>query len=729
MALKEYVEKRKLEETPEPAGGEPTTGLPTFVVQLHRATRLHHDFRLEAAGVLKSWAVPKGPSLNPADKRLAVMVEDHPMDYRLFEGIIPKGNYGAGTVMVWDSGTYATPDASTRQEIEDGLEAGLHKGHAVVFLSGHKLKGLFDLIKLHGREENAWLLVKREDQFSGPSGFDEPQRSVVTERTLEEIKSGAPAAGQVWYSDREPENIDLSDALESEMPRNITPMLATESDRPFDRDGWLFEIKWDGYRAIAEVESAGETRLYSRNGLSFNERFPAIVDDLKKLGRAAVLDGEVVAVDEAGRAQFQWLQDYGKGKRGLLLYYVFDLVYLNGHDLRGLDLRRRKELLKRIVPPDGRVRTSDHVEDHGEAFFAAIEAQDIEGMMAKNGASQYEEGRRSREWVKIKRLNEQVAVIAGYTEPRRSRRHFGALVLGVYDGGQLIYAGHTGGGFDEATLKSVVDALEPLRQETSPFDEEPKTNMPVTWVEPRVACEVVHRGWTEGGLLRQPVFKALRPELDPLLVHRHELAPQADPVRELESEAGPDALESPAAIGTNESAESDDGGRPAQPAAGRFHARPKEETVTIGGHSLKLTNLDKVLWPDDGYTKGNLIDYYRLVLEFILPYLKGRPESLHRHPNGINAASFFQKDMPPSVPGWLEIIALDSGSQGKKIRYLLCQDEATLVYMANLACIELNPWNSRLPNLERPDYALIDLDPHEVGFGAVIETALVVRKV
>lgn len=693
MPLEQYVEKRNFEKTPEPVAGEATAGLPMFVVQLHRATRLHYDFRLEVDGVLKSWAVPKGPSLNPADKRLAMMVEDHPMDYRTFEGIIPKGNYGAGTVMVWDEGHYATPDATDREGIEHAMKQSLHKGHLAFFLEGKKLRGLFDLIKLKGREENAWLLVKRKDEFAADADVLEQDTSVATGRTLEEIKAGAPAAGQVWYSDRDPQKIDLHDAPEGSMPHNVKPMLAVETDDPFDRPGWLFEVKWDGYRAIAEVEAEGDVRLYSRNQLSFNERYPAIVQDLRGLGHAAVLDGEVVTVDEEGRSQFQWLQDYQSSPRGTLLYYVFDLLYLDGHDLRRLPLRLRKEILRQIIPPDTRIRFSDHLEDRGCAFFDAAVSEDLEGMMAKNGDCPYEEGRRSPEWVKVKHLHHQAAVIGGYTEPRNSRKHFGALVLGVYDGDDLVYVGHTGGGFDDKSLTSLARELSGLRRDTSPFKQVPKTNMPVTWVEPKLVCDVVFRGWTESGNLRQPVFDGLCPEVDPRTVRRKATA--------------------------------DERTRPPT----QFRAKAREAMLEVGGHRLKLTNLDKVLWPDDGYTKGNLIDYYRQVAQFILPYLKDRPESLHRHPNGVGQKGFFQKDMPKETPSWIYTVEVFSPSHGKKIRYLICQDEATLVYLANLACIEINPWNSSLPHLDRPDYTVIDLDPLEIGFDQVVKTALVVRQI
>ena len=726
MALETYREKRDLNNTPEPEGGTATEGLPRFVVQLHRATRLHHDFRLENEGVLKSWAVPKGPSMNPDDKRLAMMVEDHPMDYRAFEGIIPKGNYGAGTVMVWDEGTFAAPEAHNREEIDHAVKLGLHKGHVAVFLDGQKLRGLFDLIKIKGgKEENAWLLVKRPDEFATTDPIEDVPRSAVTGRTLEEIRDGAPASGQVWYSDRIREDLQISDAPQSEMPRSLKPMLAVESEKPFDRPGWLFEIKWDGYRTVAEVELEGDIRLCSRNGLSFNERYPEIVADLKRLGHAAVLDGEIVAVDDDGISQFQWLQDWGKSKRGTLLYYVFDLLYLDGHDLQRLPLHRRKELLRQILPDTGRIRMSDHVETRGTGFFDAVRDRGLEGMVAKEADSVYEPGRRSKHWVKVKCLRDQLAVIGGYTAGRNSRKHFGALVLGVYEGDIFTCIGHTGGGFDDVTLHQVMERLEPLRRDSSPFEDVPKTNMPVTWVDPQVVCEVTYRGWTESGLLRQPVFKHLVDDLDPHSVRREDGSQPAPEPHENNDHANDTA---PSAATLSQPA--------AEPAADSStqtlrHGLPKsgEAMIEVGGHHLKVTNLDKVLWPGEGITKGDLIAYYRAVSTYILPYLKNRPESLHRHPNGIGSQSFFQKDMPSSIPKWLETVDVFSGTHGGNIRYLLCQDEATLVYMANLACIELNPWNSSVPHLDQPDYTVVDLDPHEVGFDAVVKTAQVVKQV
>jgi bifunctional non-homologous end joining protein LigD len=723
MALTEYQRKRKANETPEPQGGDPSPGLPTFVVQKHHASRLHYDFRLEHAGVLKSWAVPKGPALDPKQKRLAMKVEDHPLDYRLFEGIIPKGNYGAGTVMVWDSGSYATPDAASREDVHREVEAGLHKGHVAVFLSGHKLRGLFDLIKTRGSEENAWLLVKREDEFSSSTDVLTQDRSVLTGRNLDEIRSGAPQSGEVWFSDRQRQAFDLVDTPTSTMPRDIRPMLATEVDKPFDGDDWLFELKWDGYRAIAEVEPAGDIRLYSRNGQPYNDKYPELVSDLRTIDHACVLDGEIVCVDKDGIARFQWLQDYGRQKRGTLLYYAFDLLYLDGHDLRKAPLIRRKALLRDLMPDAARLRVSDHILGRGRDFFGIIRERQLEGIMAKRVESPYCEGTRNRLWIKVKNLSHQLAIVCGYTEGRRSRRHFGALVLGVCGPDGLDYIGHTGGGFDEAGLTDLMGRLHGLETEICPFATVPKTNMPATWVTPEIVVDVAFRGWTESGLLRQPIFMSIVGDTAPSRVTRGVGDSQTSGAQtQTRKEGG-------LPVGRDEPKQEAHPRAPAGAKPTRSQAAAKEQSIELDGHRLRLTNCDKELWPGEGITKGDLIDYYLNIAPYILPNLVDRPESLHRHPNGINQKGFFQKDTPAHTPAWIQTVLVDSESQEKAIRYLLCQNTATLVYLANLACIELNPWFSTTAALDQPDFAVIDLDPHEVGFEAVVETALVVKSV
>jgi bifunctional non-homologous end joining protein LigD len=382
VSLREYRSKRHFSKTPEPVGARATTGLaPRFVVQKHDARRLHFDFRLEAHGVLKSWAVPKGPSLDPEVKRLAVMVEDHPLEYGDFEGVIPKGNYGAGTVMVWDAGTYSMPGVTDRAAIEDAVSAGVRKGRMHIVLQGDKLRGEFALFRIEGADSKNWLLRKIPDEYSVAGGVGDDDVSVQSARSLAEITTGS-------VSSRPKTRIDLRGIPRGKMPGRVKPMLATPSGKPFDRAGWLFEVKWDGYRAIAEVEKGG-VRLYSRRGLSFTDRYASVASSLARLGHDAVLDGEIVVIDDQGKSQFQLLQDYGKSRSGNLIYYVFDLLYLDGHDLTSIPLIRRKELLARVIHHLPNVRLSEHITEHGRAFFSVVAEKQLEGVVAKDGQSIY----------------------------------------------------------------------------------------------------------------------------------------------------------------------------------------------------------------------------------------------------------------------------------------------------------------------------------------------------
>lgn len=702
MSLAKYHQKRHFKKTPEPVGREQKGRGPLrFVVQKHQASRLHYDFRLELDGTLKSWAVPKGPSLNPADKRLAMMVEDHPLDYRTFEGNIPKGNYGAGSVMVWDQGTYTSRATAERKESERLLRKGLREGQLTFVLSGEKLKGEFSLVRLKRGEGNAWLLIKKRDQWASDDDVTAEDRSVVSGRNLEEIAGKIAKECPKQSKRKKPSSKSdhqangLSDAPRGKMPHKVRPMLATLVAEPFDRPGWIFELKWDGYRAIAEV-SRKRVALYSRNHKPFEHRFAPLVESLRQLGHEAVLDGEIVVVDSKGKSSFQLLQNYQKTGQGNLRYYAFDLLHLDGNDLRGLPLRRRKELLAEIFAKSPLVLLSEHEEVHGKALFEAAARQGLEGIIAKDGDSPYREGARSHAWLKIKTHRRQEAVIGGFTEPRGSRKDFGALVLGVYDGDELTYIGHTGGGFNVQSLADLRARLEPLIQRTWPFRSKPKTNAAVHWVKPQLVCEVSFQEWTRDGIMRMPIFVGLREDKLAKDVRREE----PEQLREALVEATPRR-------------------RPSK----KNHANRTEAPALAN-----LTNLQKVFWPDEGYTKGNLIDYYRMMAPILLPYLHNRPESLHRHPNGIHGESFFQKDVsrqPP--PDWVKTVAISSNSEKKRIIYLLCQNEATLLYLANLGCIELNPWNSRVGSLERPDYMILDCDPVQVPFERVIEAAREVR--
>jgi bifunctional non-homologous end joining protein LigD len=695
VSLEKYQAKRKFQQTPEPKGiAKRGKGPLRFVIQKHAASRLHFDLRLEAEGTLKSWAVPKGPSVVPHEKRLAIMVEDHPLDYLLFEGTIPKGNYGAGTVMVWDEGTYHTPGAPGRAETERLISEGLQDGRLHIVLHGKKIRGDFGLVRTK-QGPNSWLLFKK-DEFPAEAPRGDQDRSVLSNRTMDEIAAAKKPADFA--------RIDLSGAPKAPMPRNISPMLATPAAEPFDHPDWLFEVKWDGYRAIAEIER-DKVRLYSRNKLAFEKRYAPIVEALAHLGHEAVLDGEVVVLDPTGKPRFQLLQEYQKAKKGTLVYQVFDLLYLDGHDLQRLPLIRRKELLGQVLNGLPNVRLSEHIAEQGVAFFDAVSRKGLEGIVAKDGRSRYQQSVRSRSWLKFKTQLRQEAVIGGFTEGQGARKGLGSLVLGVYENGDLVYVGHAGTGFTDKTLADLRSRLDGLIREACPFKKRPQANAPVHWVEPRLVCEVSFGEWTNDGNMRRPVFLGLREDKEASTVRRErpvDIALPSPPVEPVEKSRSEQALPS----------------------------RQPNQRVEIGGHVVQLTNLNKSYWPEEGYTKGDLIRYYRDVSSIILPHLKDRPQSLNRHPNGIHGKSFFQKDVrqqPP--PEWVETVEITSDSDGKRVRSLLCQDEASLAYLANLGCIELNPWNARVGTLDRADYLLLDLDPEDITFHHVVEAAQAIRKV
>ncbi len=740
MSLEKYKEKRDFKRSPEPSGGEATSdGRLRFVVQKHKSSHLHYDLRLELAGVLKSWAIPKGPSTNPHEKRLAVMVEDHPLDYRTFEGVIPEGEYGAGSVMVWDEGYYCIPESCSPEEMEESISKALTKGHFAFILNGRKLHGRFVLAHMQrSKEENAWLFFKVADDDASDDDILKDDLSAASGRTMDEIAAEASTAGETWMPAKALEGVDLSDAPESPMPRDVKPMLATLVDEPFDREGWLFEVKWDGYRAIAEVRQ-GDVRLYSRNLQPFNDRFPSIMEALPKIGLEAILDGEVVIVDEKGVSQFQLLQNYLRTRSGTLVYYVFDLLYLEGHDLRKLPLLRRKDILHTVLPDLPTIKLSDHVMDQGESLFRAAREQGLEGIVAKKGDSPYRSGERTREWLKVRTQLRQEFVIGGWTEPRGSRTGFGALVLGVYDGDDLVYVGHAGSGLDEKSLVAIHSKLKALERPESPFKTKPKTNMPAHWVEPELVCEVEFSEWTGDGLLRKPVIVGLREDKPPREVIREkptsppENRPSPPPPLPQKGEGSGMRENSPRpsegeGAGVRVSAEE-------TKSEGRFARKPKgkkekDMEIEIGGHKLRLTNLDKVFWPEDGYTKGDLIDYYREIAPFILPYLKDRPESLNRHPDGIDGESFYQKNVnSEQIPDWIPTVKIPSEGERGYVDYLLCQEDAALVFLANLACIELNPWNSRADQPDKPDFAIMDLDPEDISFGEVVKAAQAVHRI
>lgn len=682
MGLKLYKQKRKFDKTPEPVGNETNHKGPLkFVVQKHHATRLHYDFRLEADGVLKSWAVPKGPSLDPSVKRLAMMVEDHPLDYRKFEGVIPSGNYGAGNVIIWDEGTYEALENPKNSDSQ--IQAEIKNGSIKFRLFGKKLHGTWALVKFKNtEEESAWLLIKEKDEYASTEDITVEEKSVRSGQTVDNIGHIKP---KVAKKNIEEKIEDVKDEIKkSKPPTYIKPMLSTLIDEPFDRDDFLFEIKWDGYRAIAD-KSKKNVNLYSRNNISFNKDYQPIVSSLEKLPFDCVLDGEIVVVDENGKPSFQSLQNWGKTEGGDLVYYVFDLLYLNGYKTMDLPLLKRKELLEQILPEIDNIKFSAHIRKTGISFYNAAKKQGLEGIIAKKMDSFYHPGIRGESWLKIKTHMRQEAIICGYTEGKGTRKHFGALILGIYNNNKLTYIGHAGGGFGETTLSNLYEKLEKITTEKCPFEEEPPTNAPVKWVKPELICEVSFAGWTEGGNMRQPIFEGLREDKNPSEVLKEE---EKSEKLILEKQETPNEI--------------------------------------IG---VSISNPDKVFWPDEGITKGDLVKYYDNISEFILPYLKDRPESLRRYPNGIGEEGFFQKDIQSKLPEFTKSYKYHSDSAGKVVNYLVCDNRETLIYMVNLGCIDINPWNSRTNRIENPDYIIFDLDPEDIGFDKVVDAANEIRKI
>jgi len=725
MALKEYKQKRKFAATPEPQGGKPLGKVLQFVVQKHAASHLHYDFRLEMDGVLKSWAIPKGPSLNPADKRLAMMVEDHPFDYKDFEGIIPEGNYGAGTVMVWDEGTYEPLEETngTKKGQEKALLRELREGSLKFRLNGKKLKGEFALVRTRGRGENSWLLIKHRDRYASEEPVTDKDKSVVSKKTLEQIAKNPKA--KEWVSDKPARGAVKKGAerkraakaakaaaptggRRAAMPKDVSPMLATLVDKPFDEKGWEYEIKWDGYRTLAYLNK-GKVELRSRNNKSFEKYYP-VYDALKEWDRSAVLDGEIVVLNDKGQSNFNALQNWRSEADGELIYYVFDVLWLEGKDLTGLPLSERRKLLEGIVPAEGIVRYSESFDASGTEFFAAAQKMGLEGIMAKRMDSLYTPAVRTREWLKIKTAMRQEVVIGGYTRNEGTSKLFSSLLVGVYEKGQLVYTGKIGTGFTEKMQKEMMKQMKPLEQKQSPFATVPDVNKPsrfrpdppdakATWLKPKLVCEVSFREMTEDGVMRHPSFEGMREDKGAKEVVR----------------------EKP--VATKKAINMSDR---------KTFLNPTDESQTrpINGHELGFTHLSKVFWPKEKYTKRDLLNYYYQVAPFILPYLKDRPQSMNRHPNGINAPGFYQKNVKGKVPDWIETFPYHAEGDKEEKEFLVCTDEASLLYMISLGCIEVNPWSSRVKTPDNPDWCIIDLDPDKkTPFDKVIEAAQVTKKV
>jgi len=497
VGLGKYFRKRRFKETPEPKGSikKGQSKQLAFVIQEHDATRLHYDFRLELDGVLKSWAIPKGPSLDPHERHLAVQTEDHPYDYRKFEGVIPEGNYGAGNVIIWDEGWYE-PRTET-DDPEKLLRKELKEGHLTFVMHGKKLKGEFALIKMeHANDENAWLLVKKTDEYASTKDVTKQDESVKSHKRVDDM--GA--------TNKLP---DLSKYPQKTAPWHVSPMLCTLVDEPFDDPDWIFEIKWDGYRAVG-TKHTGDVTLYSRNGNDFLAKYPPVSEAMRDFKHDVIVDGEIVVVDDDGNAHFEWLQNWKRDQHGSLHYYIFDILWVDGHDVRTMPLVERKKILRGIFPKNDTLRYSDDIEAGGTKLFAEMQKRGMEGMVAKRADSPYREQDRGRDWLKIKTHLRQEVVIGGYTEPRGGRKYLGSLLVGVYDKGDFVYVGHSGGGIPDEQRKLLQEKLAKLERKTSPFSTVPKPNSTVHWVKPEVVCEMSFSEWTSEGYMRQPQFEGLR---------------------------------------------------------------------------------------------------------------------------------------------------------------------------------------------------------------------------
>ena len=696
-ALERYRAKRSPDRSPEPVGTISPGEGHLFVVHKHAARQLHYDLRLEMGGVLASWAVPRGPSYDMADKRLAVHVEDHPLEYADFEGVIPAGNYGAGGMIVWDRGEWIP--------LED-WRTGLEKGKLLFELRGYKLHGKWTLVKIK-KSEKDWLLIKERDGYVKSPGDQFLETSVLSGLTVEELASGdGPArtlAAAIAETGAPRKKVD---------PRDVTVMLAEPSSEAFTRDGWVFELKLDGYRLIAS-KSRGEALLLTRNGNDYTKVFPEVAKAIRALPYdEIVVDGEVVVLDAQGKPSFSRLQQRGRLSVPVDIahaavelpatFYAFDFIAFDDFDLRSLPLTTRKALLLQALPKLGAVRGLDHIEREGEAFLRQVDALGLEGIIAKRADGPYRSGR-SKEWLKIKADRTADFVIVGFTAPKGSRGHIGALQLADYVNGELTYAGRVGTGFNDALLAELHETLIPdVRKEppcAPPIGARviPETKT-TTWVEPRYVCEVRYREWTPDAVLRHATFLRMRPDKSPRDCARQHVVQTEVPPALVENTPEPSA------------------------------DTPSPQPPTTGP-SVSISNCNKVYWPTTGYTKGDLVDYYTAIWPWMSVYLADRPLVMTRYPDGIDGKSFYQKDAPEFAPSWIRTHPIWSEDTQRDIDYFVCDSVEALQYVANLGSIPMHIWNSRIGSLEQPDWCVIDLDPKEAPFSDVVRSALVFRRI
>lgn len=747
--LREYERKRDFEKTPEPSGREPAppSGGLVFVIQKHAASHLHFDLRLELDGVMKSWAVPKGPSLDPSVKRLAIQVEDHPMAYNTFEGTIPQGEYGGGTVMLWDRGTYSPEDAGTDPlDPERAIRRDYHKGRIDFTLHGDRLRGGFMLLRTRdpGGDEGKpqWLFIKKDDEFAsrGADIVDEVVTSVESGRTMEEIAAGK-GAKRVWHSNRSRRPTVIEEPLPAESsPRlaAVLPMLCETGKEVPEGDAWTFEPKLDGIRVVALATSESAS-LITRNGNDKAKQFPEIAEGLRELtrqlDRSLVLDGEIVGIGEKGSfLRFQALQgrmhvqDAGSIARASrsqpATLVAFDILMDGGEVLMQEPWTTRRARLESVLDD----RATEHVRlgetgSDGEAIVEVARRGGWEGIIAKRVDSLYRPGKRSKDWIKLKLENQQEFVVGGWTEPRNARTHLGALLLGYYDPeGKLIYAGHTGTGFGQASLVDMQRRLSRLERKTSPFTTTPRTNEKAHWTTPKVVVQVRFNEWTTDGKLRQPVFLGVREDRDPATVVR-EPPSMADPAPPQPSRKAPRKRKAGKAAVT----------APVNPVVEEIRALEKgagSGAITLGrGRKLEVSNLRKVFFPGDGYTKGDLLAYYAEMADHILPWMEDRPLVLKRFPNGITDPAFYQQSAPDSPPPGVRVETLRMTEESEEQTRIVGGTLATLLYTVQLGAVSYDPWHSRVGELESADYTILDLDPGEgATFRDVVRVARWVRE-
>jgi bifunctional non-homologous end joining protein LigD len=674
MGLRTYHAKRDFRKTPEPHGREKPSGRQlSYVIQKHAARRLHYDFRLELGGVLLSWAVPKGPSFDPAQKRLAVHVEDHPLDYGTFEGVIPQGQYGGGTVVLWDRGTWIPEGDAAR---------GLREGKLKFTLEGEKLKGRWTLVRMRGRnngDKENWLLIKERDEFARSGDITEEQPGSVNE-------NGHGA--RVWNAKRG--SLKGKDAL----PEFEEPQLATLVEKVPEGEEWIHEIKFDGYRLLIRID--GKTiQVMTRRGQDWTSKFSPLVSAAAALGaRRALLDGEAVVMKPDGGSDFQALQNAISGKvRKDIVFYAFDVLHLDGKDLRTLPLIERKKLLKKLLAKAPKsIQFADHMEGKGDAFFREACRAGLEGIVSKRGDQPRRPGR-GKDWQKVKCVLRQEFVIGGWTDPEGSRTGFGALLLGFYEGKKLIYAGRVGTGFTQATLKLLMAKLKPLGRKTPAFAHPPAgaSGRGVHYVEPRLVGEVGYTGWTSDKILRHPTFLGLR-----------------------EDKVATDAkLESPVS-----------GSTPAAPAEAKGGGRPTANApIVVSG--VRVTHPERVLYPGSAITKRSLAEFYASIADWILPHVAERPLSLVRCPEGMAKECFYQKHATATTAKELKRVK----AKADEAPYTYVDDAAGLVALVQMGVLEIHPWGSKVGRLDRPDTLTFDIDPSpELGWGKVRETAVRMRK-